>query len=444
MNAITTAASPIRPMVVPSIPQELHGPVLQLESLLLKNATRIESWFRNTWRKTPPPFYASVDLRNAGFKLAPVDTNLFPAGFNNLNRAFMPLCINAVQTAVERYCPSARAILFVPESHTRNTYYYESVATLIEILQKAGFVVRIGSLLPDLDGPRPLVLPSGRTLLLEPLQRQGKRVGLPEFSPCLVLLNNDLSGGIPEILQNIEQAVAPPPELGWSNRLKSGHFALYREVATEFSSLLGMDPWLIDPLFAQCGEVNFMTGEGLECLTQKVDTLLSHIRAKYEEYQIHRDPFVIVKADAGTYGMGIMTVTQASDLLKLNRKQRTHMSSAKEGREITQVIVQEGVYTFETWGEDAKVAEPVVYMTDRFVVGGFYRVHTTRGATENLNAPGMQFEPLAFAECCNNPDQQRDPDAEPNRFYSYGVIARLALVAAAREMAATAPKGNPS
>ncbi len=86
--------------------------------------------------------------------------------------------------------------------------------------------------------------------------------------------------------------------------------------------------------------------------------------------------------------------------------------------------------------EPPAVAEPVVYMIDQHVVGGFYRVHTGRGADENLNAPGMHFEPLAFVEPCNTPDCGQAPDAAPNRFYAYGVVARLALLAAAREMAA--------
>ena len=46
----------------------------------------------------------------------------------------------------------------------------------------------------------------------------------------------------------------------------------------------------------------------------------------------------------------------------------------------------------------------------------------------------MHFEPLAFANPLNLPDQNREPDAEPNRFYAYGVIARLAMLAAAREI----------
>jgi glutamate--cysteine ligase len=89
----------------------------------------------------------------------------------------------------------------------------------------------------------------------------------------------------------------------------------------------------------------------------------------------------------------------------------------------------------ETWGPGNAVAEPVVYMIDHYVVGGFYRIHGGKGHDENLNSPGMEFQPLAFAHSCNHPDHRQDCDAEPNRFYAYGVVARLALLAAAREIA---------
>ncbi|MFI4963497.1 MAG: glutamate--cysteine ligase, partial [Legionellales bacterium] len=95
----------------------------------------------------------------------------------------------------------------------------------------------------------------------------------------------------------------------------------------------------------------------------------------------------------------------------------------------------EGVYTYETM-PDGAVAEPVVYMIGPFVVGGFYRVHQGRGSDENLNAPGMHFEPLAFAQACNMPNEELEVLDCPNRFYVYGVIARLAALAAAREIAA--------
>ena len=421
---------------VPHLTTALTGPLRQLESHLLENQATIESWFRNQWLKTPAPFYASVDLRNAGFKLAPVDTNLFPAGFNNLNPAFLPLCIQAVQSAVERICPDAAKIVLIPENHTRNQFYLENLATLKEIITKAGFQVRIGSMLPDLERNTLLSLSSGRELVLEPLQRTDNKVHLDNYEPCVVILNNDLSSGTPEILEGLEQKILPPIDLGWAMRLKSGHFSQYRDVANEFAQLVDIDPWLIDPMFRNCGEINYMKREGEECLNKNVTRLLGDIRHKYEQYEIDREPFVIVKADAGTYGMGIMTVHSADELLELNRKQRNKMSSSKGGMGVSKVIMQEGVYTFETWGEDQAVAEPVVYMIDHFVVGGFYRVHTDRGPMENLNAPGMHFQPLAFAEPCNTPDSNKSPDANPNRFYAYGVIGRLALLAAARESAA--------
>lgn len=80
----------------------LHGPILELENRINTLKPQIEHWFRGKWREDTVPFYCSVDLRNSGFKLAPVDTNLFPGGFNNLNPEFIPLCVQAVMTAVEK------------------------------------------------------------------------------------------------------------------------------------------------------------------------------------------------------------------------------------------------------------------------------------------------------------------------------------------------------
>ncbi len=419
---------------VPHLTTVLNGPLLRLESHLLRHQAEIETWFRRQWRQSEAPFYASVDLRNAGFKLAPVDTNLFPAGFNNLNPAFMPLCIQAVQAAIEHICPTAHRVILIPEDHTRNPYYLESLATLLDIMHKAGFDVRLGSLRLAPGGAETHTTPSGQSLLLEPLERSDDHLHIGDFRPCLVLLNNDLSAGLPPLLEGLQQPVAPPPGLGWAHRRKSDHFSQYRSVAEEFAALIDIDPWLINPLHLQCGEINFMKREGEECLSRNIDNLLRQIRRKYEEYGVEKEPYVVIKADSGTYGMGIMMVHSAEDVRDLNRKERTRMSASKGGMDITQVILQEGVYTFETWGDAQAVAEPVVYMIDHFVVGGFYRVHTRRGPDENLNAPGMHFEPLAFAQSCTSPERHLAPDAQPNRFYAYGVIARLALLAAAREI----------
>ena len=427
-------SQPIRD-VLPHLTTRRQEPLYEIESHILSAHASIETWFRTQWRLTPAPFYASVDLRNAGFKLAPVDTNLFPAGFNNLSKASIPLCIQAMQAAIEQLEPTAVRILLIPENHTRNLFYLENIASLRDIIDQAGYEVRIGSMIEGLTGPKDIQLPSGRAVCLEPLIRQDNRTGVGDFFPCCILLNNDLAGGRPAILEDLDQNIIPPLNLGWSNRLKSSHFARYNEVADEFSGRIDIDSWLINPMFRNCGEINFMNREGEDCLSRHVDTLLTSIQAKYDQYGVSSRPFIIIKADAGTYGMAVMTVHSADEVKDLNRKQRTRMSTTKEGQQVSQVILQEGVYTNEAWGSRNAVAEPVIYLIDHFVVGGAYRIHDTRGANENLNMPGMRFEPLPFLRSCNTPDNRLAPDAEPNRFYAYGVTARLALLAAAREIA---------
>ncbi|MCL2524462.1 MAG: glutamate--cysteine ligase [Betaproteobacteria bacterium] len=425
--------------MVPHLTTALTGPLLELERRFLAASPRIEHWLRGQWLEHAPPFYSSVDLRNSGFKLAPVDTNLFPGGFNNLNPAFLPLCVQAAMSAIEKFCPHAKSLLLIPENHTRNQFYLQNLAQIVAILKQTGLDVRVGSLLPDLAGPTPVDLENGQQLLLEPLLRNGNRLGVAGFEPCAILLNNDLSAGIPAILQNLdEQVVLPPLHAGWALRRKSNHFAAYDQVANDFAREIGIDPWRINPAFSVCRSVNFHERQGEECLAANVAAVLDIVREKYREYAIAETPYVVVKADAGTYGMGVMTVRDADEVIALNRRQRNKMSVGKEGLAVSEVLIQEGVHSFETL--DEAVAEPVVYMIDRYVVGGFYRVHTGRGKDENLNAPGMRFEPLAFETGCNLPDYRCDnPDSPPNRFYAYGVVARLACLAAAVELERAAP-----
>ena len=423
--------------MVPHLTTALNGPLLSLEKSMLDAMPKIEHWFRCQWLEYGSPFYASVDLRNSGFKLAPVDTNLFPGGFNNLNRDFLPLSVQAAMVAVEKVCPEAHRLLIIPENHTRNTYYLRNVVELVHIMKQAGLDVRVGSISPEITQPTSLETHDGQMLLLEPVVRVGNRIKLinPElgdFDSCAILLNNDLSGGIPDILKNLEQNLIPPLHAGWSTRRKSQHFSAYNRVAKEFADLLGIDEWLINPYFETCGEIDFNARTGEDCLAFKVEQLLDKIKLKYAQYGVTQTPFVIVKADAGTYGMGIMTVKSPDEVRDLNRKTRNKMAVVKDGLQVSEVIIQEGVYTFESI--DQAVAEPVVYMMDHFVIGGFYRVHTGRGVDENLNAPGSQFVPLAFEKPCTLPDCTDSPDAAPNRFYAYGVVARLALLAAAIEL----------
>ena len=419
--------------MVPHLTTALNGPLLELEQRILDANTAIERWFRLRWLEHTPPIYCSVDLRNSGFKLAPVDTNLYPGGFNNLGPAFLPLAVQAATAAIEKICPEAKNLLLVPENHTRNKWYLENVATLAAILRQTGLEVRIGSLNPEITAPTEFETATGKMLRVEPLVRTGPRLGVEGFDPCAILVNNDLSAGIPPILEGLtEQVLLPPLHAGWAVRRKSVHFSAYDEVAAEFAQLLAIDPWLVTPYHARCGEIDVQARAGEECLASNVSMLLEKIRAKYLEYGIKDAPYVAVKADAGTYGMGVMMVRDAAEVRDLNRRQRNKMAVVKEGLAVTEVILQEGVHTVERI--EHKAAEPVVYMIDRHVIGGFYRVHGARAADENLNAPGMHFVPLAFEQSCSVPDPHAACNAPPNRFYAYGVVARLALAAAGLEL----------
>ena len=428
--------------MVPHLITALAGPINELEQRVIDSMPATERWFRLEWMEHTPPFYSSVDIRNAGFKLAPVDTNLFPGGWNHLTPEMLPLAVQAAMAAIEKICPEARNLLIIVENDTRNSSYLSNVAQLQRIFSMGGLNVRIGSVNPDVKETTVIELPTGEHITLEPVQRSRHRLGLKHFDPCTILLNNDLSAGAPGILEDLhEQYLLPPLHAGWSVRRKSNHFRSYEEITKRFGKLLGIDPWLINPLFGKCEPSDFATDTGLDALQSTVDTVLTKIRRKYKEYGINEKPFVVVKPDNGSYGAGVLTVRDVKDLLALSPATRAQLAMTHDGQPVREAIVQEGVLTQERIA--GAVAEPVVYMMDRYVVGGFYRSHAERGVDENLNLPGAQFVPLAFDHSTHMHQLGTRPAAlAPNRFYMYGVVARLAMLAASYELEATDPNAE--
>jgi glutamate--cysteine ligase len=425
--------------MVPHLVTALNGPINELEQRILESTPVIERWFRLEWMEHTPPFYSAVDIRNAGFKLAPVDTDLFPSGWNHLTPEMMPLAVQAAMAAIEKICPEARNLLLVPEN-TQDSFYLSNLVQLQRIFHQAGLHVRLGSLSNQIKEPTTIDLPGGESITLEPLVRSEHRLMLKHFDPCTILLNNDLSAGVPGILEDLhEQFLLPPLHAGWATRRKSNHFKAYEEVAKRFGKLLDMDPWLINPMFNQCGEVNFNQAAGLDCLRTNVDALLTKVRRKYKEYGITDKPFVVIKADNAIDTLHrVLTVRDVKDLDQLSDQAKADMTGRDSEQPVSEVIIQEGVLTNERI--NAAVAEPVVYMMDRYVVGGFYRVHAQRRQDENLNAPGSSFVPLAFEQSTQWPQPGTKPGASvPNRFYMYGVIGRLAMLAASYELEATDP-----
>lgn len=400
-----------------------------LKTLDETQGEQIERWFTRERALGAPFFYTSVDLRHSGLRLAPVDTNLYPAGFNNLSPAGMVRAARCVTRYMEDQHPDAKKILIIPENHTRNMGYLENLATLLALFERAGLEAQLGSLAAEPGQPITLEAPGGRMLVEYPLQRKGDTLMLEDgFTPDLIVMNNDMTSGAPDLLHELAQPLVPPVHMGWWQRRKSVHFAAYKQVSESFGKEFGIDPWLLAPDFHRCGIVDFKERTGLDTLARDIDRVLTRMRRKYAEYGVTDEPFVYVKADSGTYGMGIMTVRSPEDILELNKKERNKMQIIKEGTRNGDVIIQEGIPTIDL--VNGKPAEPMIYMIDGIPVGGMYRVNGERDATGNLNAAGMEFTGM----CDESEDECGKWHAVPNcHFRSFGIVAAMAAMAAARE-----------
>ena len=110
------------------------------------------------------------------------------------------------------------------------------------------------------------------------------------------------------------------------------------------------------------------------------------------------------------------------------------MAVVKEGLEdLLRSSSREGVPTFESIND--AIAEPVVAAcTHRFVVGGFYRVHTARGKDEEPERAGRAVRPARVRVAVHPGPGRTRLAALLIRFYAYGVVARLAQLAAAIEV----------
>lgn len=400
-----------------------------LDALLTSRGEEVRAWLDAQFAKTSPYVYSSVDLRHSGIKLAPVDTNLFPAGFHTLSPAARKRAVARMRDYFSAYHGAAKSLLIVPENHTRNPHYLDNISVLSSLLEEAGMEVKVGSLVADGE-PLALTSLSGKEVVEHPLVRNGDRLQLKNgFTPDLVLLNNDLTAGAPELLHGLVQPVLPPVEKGWYRRRKSAHFTAYGRIAKEFAEHFGFDPWLISTSFARCGLINFAERGGIECVATNVEKVLHAVRRKYEEYGITEQPYVFIKADSGTYGMGIMTAKSGEEIFQMNKKTRNKMDVIKEGARVSEVIIQEGVPTVNRVKDSP--AEPMMYLVGGHTVGGAFRVNAERDHEGNLNARGMVFTGMCDEE--ESAEQMSRVKVSHCNFSVFSLVAELATLSASRE-----------
>jgi len=362
-----------------------------LQNLINEKREDILKWVDKKRKEVTLPIYSSFDIRDNGVKATVVDSNLFPAGFNNLTQPSKDLASVYFKEYIPTICKS-KNVLLIPEAHTRNLFYLSNLNSLKSILTNAGYNVVLGSIREDIDELLEIEDSDGKKLVLEKMKNVNGTLQTKNFEQGTILLNNDFSVKAPDLLRNVKECIAPPLKLGWLHRRKSNHFKHFCELIKEFTDHVGIDEWLLCPMTKEVNNIDFASGKNMDQVVTEVDKMIEVVKEKHEQYGIKEKPYVFIKDNSGTYGMGILTVHSGKEVLELNTKERRKMKAGKEKSQINSVIIQDGVSTKHKI--NGKTAESVIYSVAGKVVGGFMRIHDEKDEKANLNAPGAKFDVL--------------------------------------------------
>jgi len=394
----------------------------ELEAFISSHWNEVNDYIDEHMENLPTPIYSSVDIRESSSKFAPVDMNIYPAGFNNL--CLMDLDYSSKifkDTISKNYADiEIKTIGIIPESHTKNLFYLDHLAFLQKSLIDAGYKVYFIGLDDSLftGDTKKLSLISHSKFEIEIFRGEIKdSILFAGDTPLdLCILNNDQSNPLDVPWNSIKTPVAPTPHIGWFRRQKNEHFKVYCNVVTDFTEKFSIDPNLLMAKYKTLEGVDFSTKEGLDVLGNKVDELLAELPEKSK---------VFVKASQGTYGMGISVVSSGKEMAQMNRKNRDKMNVGKNKIKFTSVIIQEGVDSMVKYENMA--AEVAIYLVGGKPVGGFVRANENKDAQENLNSRGMVFRKYCISEIKQNNDFQTKEAV-------YTVIARLSTLAGAIEI----------
>ena len=385
----------------------------EFEEFICHNLNQVNKWIDEEQEKMLLPLTSSVDVRESKTKFAPVDHNMYPAGFNNLCSKDLVLCSERFKAGILKVHPTAKKIGLIPESHTKNKFYLDHLYQLKTTIENAGFEVTIIS--PDTQlfvGSNHIELESHSNFQLT--IHQVNLATKTEYD--VIVLNHDQSNPLPVNWSEVLTPVLPSPYVGWYKRQKNHHFTWYKKIADKFAENFEIDPDIISARFTTCENIDFNTKEGLEELGKAVDNLLK---------ELPEDSHVFVKASQGTYGMGISVVKSGEEIISMNRKVRNKMDVGKNNLKFTSVLVQEGIETIVKY--DDAPAEVTIYLVNGRASGGFMRSNPLKGTQANLNSQGMIYQKLCLS------DVKQDCDHKIKEAV-YSTIARLSVLAASYEM----------
>ncbi len=401
----------------------------ELEALMSSHWDGINQFIDQQIQNLPIPIYSSVDIRESKKKFAPVDHNLYPAGFNNLCQLDLNFCGKLFSKAFKKFDFPISRIAIIPEAHTKNIFYLDHLAFLGKCLSDEGLEVDFVSLSDELflAGEKSLQLLSASKF--EVKIKKGKiREGnlCTDGSPYdLAILNNDQSSPLDVDWHTLATPILPTPQLGWAKRRKTLYFSYYQKVVEIFASKFSINPELLQAKFHRVEEVDFSSKENLQRLALQVENFLGELPSESK---------IFLKASQGTYGMGISVISSGDEVLRMNRKARNKMNVGKNKLKFTSLLLQEGIESVVKY--DNMAAEVSIYLVDGKPAGGFVRANPERGSNANLNSKGMLFHKYCISEIRQNNDAQAKEAA-------YSIIARLATWASALEIQdlVDSPKG---
>lgn len=110
----------------------------ELEQFFCHNWNEINQWIDKEQSMLTQPLTSSVDVRESKSKFAPVDHNMYPAGFNNLCSKDLLHCADRFKEAFNQINPKIKRIGLLPESHTKNKYYLDHLHKLKSTIEMAG------------------------------------------------------------------------------------------------------------------------------------------------------------------------------------------------------------------------------------------------------------------------------------------------------------------
>ncbi len=390
----------------------------EFEVFATENWDSINDFLCGISKGLPIPFYSSVDIRESITRYAPVDNNLYPAGFNNICMLDQNIAVDRIKQEIFKTNSSAKSIGILTESHTKNLFYLDHLYTLKTITERSGFDVKIITLDESLmEGKNEIQLKSKSEYDISVFLAEVKdnKFFVQNQELDFVILNNDQSNPINLDWASLKTPIHPPAQMGWFYRMKTEHFRHYHDVCQKFCDEFSIDPYLIQARFKIVNDIDFLEKSGLEQLAEQVKELQSEMSSKK----------VFIKANQGTYGMGIMTVDSPDEVLAMNRKIRNKMDIGKNKKKFDSVIIQEGIQTAIT--HDGNPAEITIYLVGGKSVGGFMRSNPLKDSESNLNSRGMVYQKFCISEIHQGHDHKAKEAV-------YSIIARISTIAAAYEI----------